>query len=75
MLARVPSLGFQEEKGRLINAIVSSENEALSSVANIDHVTGPKALSGKSEADLRLRMFESILDSKEESCGGFGTQC
>lgn len=51
-----------------------SENESLSFIANIDHAIGPKALSGKSETDLKLIIFESILDPKEESCGGFGTQ-
>lgn len=65
---------MQEEKNReLVNAIVINENKSLSFIANIDHAVGPKALSGKSETDLKLRMFESILDPKEESCGGFGT--
>lgn len=69
-----PGIAGRKKRGELINAVVISENESLSSRVNIDRAMEPKALSGKSEADLKPRMFESILDPKEESCGGFEVQ-
>lgn len=69
-----PGVAGIKKREELINAVVISENESLSYRVNIGRAMEPKALSGKSEADLKPRMFESILDPKEESCGGFGAQ-
>lgn len=70
----VPSLTLQREEERLINAIVTDGNESLPFIANFDHTIGQVALIWEPGTYLRLRIFGSILDPKEESCGDFGTQ-